>query len=138
MAVFGVRTKSDELVTSFMLESKERLKNSNLVKNPFRAEIVRLNVEDWAIEIEPVYFNFTPFFWIVAGAGYVLWGYSWWLWIPSCLGLLGIFWSKYFFFTMMKLGLRKKGYKGQVKLLSNKEMVRGIINGTERITGFVN
>jgi hypothetical protein len=60
-----------------------------------------------------------------------------WLSLPGMvLFSLGIFWSKWFFYVILRLGLKKKGYQGKVKMLSNGKMLKTIIKGKQNMDMF--
>lgn len=124
MAIFGVEFDSYDngKIYSGVDEIRKNLKDNNLVKNPFTGGIVQVN-NCFLFNIKPIYFNFTPFFIFPIVFIYYFMGLSWLLIIPICLMSLGFFWSKYFFYLMFKLKLRKIKYNGKVKLISDKKML---------------
>jgi len=82
--------------------------------------------------MSPIYFNFT---WL--GAGFCLLSYIMfvrlWLIIPMVIFLLlGLIWSSRFYYIMLKLGLKKKGYKGFIKYLRPSEIIEEVyFNGNK-------
>jgi hypothetical protein len=129
MSVFGIETENNLGVRIFMLQTLERLKNPNLIINPFNGLIKLVNCNDkqltYIVKITPVY----PPFWlfgvligviISAYKGTVL---TYWN-IATCFFLFfGLFWSKYFIYIVMRIALYKHGYKGKAKLISNSRLL---------------
>jgi hypothetical protein len=68
--------------------------------------------------MSPMFFNFTIFGWLILGSMFYFLGWTWFLLAPLFLCSLGFFWTKWFFYFGLKLGLKKKGYKGKVELIS--------------------
>lgn len=128
MAIFGVEIKDyDDRVQELVVETNVRLQDTNLMKNPFRGGIKGYPGSMYVLMLEPIYFNFTWFLWLAAGALYFFLGLTYWLIPPVLLGCLGIFWSKYFYYFMFKRGLKKKGYTGKTKLLSTAETLKRVV-----------
>lgn len=127
MAIFGVETEEDALVQELVVETNVRLQDTNLIKNPFRGGIKGYPDSMYVLMLEPIYFNFTWFIWVAAIGLYFWLGLSYWLIPPAILGCLGIFWSKYFFYFMFKMGLKRKGYRGKTTLLSTAETLKRVV-----------
>lgn len=126
MATFAIDLTENDESTKFFVDTQQRLETNNFVKNPFRGGVRKITGSMYLVYLEPVYFNFTPFIWVIVGALLFYKGWTWWLIIPMVLGSLGIFWSKYFFYYMLKLGLKKAGYKDKVKLVSLSDFIKKV------------
>lgn len=104
--------------TRFNLQSE-----FNIIKNPFcgslnlRQQGKRLIVY---MDIMPLYPDVSLFGWIgVLGVGYFM-GWTYWMVFPAFIGLTGFFHTRFFYYFMLMLGLRKKGYQGPIKYLFGK------------------
>lgn len=126
MTIFGVKVEDWKKCETFFKEMSKKFKDNNLVRNPFVGKVKRIG-DVYVVGIEPIYINFTPYVWMLGGATLLLWGFNWFHFVIIGVGSLSIFWSKYFFYYMLKRGLRKNGYKGKMKLLTNKNIVDGWI-----------
>jgi hypothetical protein len=83
------------------------------------------------LDIKPIY---PPIFWFVAVPLIVGMVFGWL--VVVIIGLLilstGLLWTKYFFYLMIILGLRKEGYKGKVVLVNEATLVRELMgHGTD-------
>jgi len=131
MAIFGVKLEEDNKAKLFMQESNDRLQDNSIVKNPFYGRIALVpNSEDYYIvDMEPVYLKA---YWggaFILMATLVFTGFKLTLWLLPGIALLccSIFWSKYFLYIMMRIGLRKAGYMGKIRLVNNKIMMKALI-----------
>ena len=126
MAIVSVLTDTDAIVDNYITSIKERLQSNSVLLNPFkssfRTELVHYNETTLCqlnlMSIEPVYPNVTIFGWIAAITTYWIWGWSGWIIPFIIIGLLGVFWSKYFYTLIFWLGLRKEGYTGRFRILT--------------------
>lgn len=132
MAIFGVELENNITATKFMEETDKRLSIDNLVTNPFEGKVKRLELEDkdnYVIVMDPVYPHFYQWGLIGILVTFMIVGFklSYW-YLPSLIIYsFGFFWSKYFFFIVLYLGLKKAKYTGKVRLLSNKKILRSIV-----------
>lgn len=121
MAKFVIITQRDDFSTRFFVETRERLKASNYMKNPFTGGITSLALDSsqdvHIVRINPIFFNFSIFGWISALGILYIFGPVWMIYPPLFIGLLGFFWSKWFFIFVIKKGLKKAGYKGAVEVV---------------------
>lgn len=123
MSVFGVILNDCEPAERFFRETNERLKENHLVKNPYVGSIKKLG-QVYVVKMQPVYFNYTWFIWLVLVASIIGFGFHYKWHIPMiAVGSLSIFWTKYFLFFMMKKGLKKAGYVGPVRMISPAEII---------------
>lgn len=134
MALFGLITEEDNKAKEFATETKERLENNNLIKNPFKSSIRQFIISEndklkilFVVYIEPVYFNFSVFGYLLAFGVFVIWGLTPWLIPGIALGLLGFFWGADFYYLMFRVGLRKKGYKGHIKRIRYKGIIEKVL-----------
>jgi hypothetical protein len=117
MAFFIVKTRNEPLVRSFFSDVKARLENDDLLKNQYRGNIFFKAKDKEAyffIKMSPIWFGFYKFgiFPFILGLFFM----KVWLWLPGLIILgFGFFWSPFFLFFLIFLGLRKKGYKGRVR-----------------------
>lgn len=133
MVFFAIETDKNAAIKEFMAETDKRLQNSNIVQNPFMGFTYLLEtVRDkytYVIKMAPVY---PPVYWggilgvivtlVLAG------GLTWWL-TPSVLIMsAGIFWSKPFFYSMLKYALQRKGYKGPMRIIDNDTIITKLVH----------
>ena len=142
MPVFGIRTDTNLKAQKYMEIVNINLKSNSLIKNPFNGGIKRIGQRSdrdgllkdyYAIVMHPIYPKFFYFGYVLAFIPFMLyeWHLNYWM-IPGLLiGLLGFFYSKYFSYMMLKLGLRKARYKGKVDLIPLYKIVEIFINYIE-------
>lgn len=129
MCLFAVESEKNNLVKSFLWDSNLRLQS-----NPFlKGRIIRVIGEEkdhyvvGMIPLIPRFYLIGPF--LIAGVlfftGLRL---TWWLLPGIILSMTGIFWSQYFAYAGLRLGLRKQGYKGYIKMTSKDECITLINN----------
>jgi len=124
MVVFGLHNKDNPIIDKVMLEIKDRGANVNPIANPFRIRITSFKF-GWVVSILPLYPNYSIFGWLVALGVYMIWGFNWLVTIGIIIGCLGIFWTKYFYMLMLRLSLRKNGYKDKIKFITSDEILEG-------------
>lgn len=126
MALIGIRTSVSVDAKSFWSKTFHRLNTDDLARNPFDAKIKLISPTLTVLDIKPIY---PPFFWF--GLVPLIVGFSFGWPLVILLGALifctGVFWSKYFFYLMIVLGLRKEGYKGKVILVKEVTLVRELM-----------
>lgn len=131
MTLFGLVTPKNQVVDSFMIDTNRRLQGT-LLKSPFNGKIISYPKGLHVVSITPVFFNFTFYGWMGAAGIFMVWGLTNWLIPPVILGMCGFFWTKYFFQLMLKLGLRKAGYKGQIDFVAGNTIIEMVVfNGTK-------
>jgi len=126
MAVIGLITENKEVLKDVFKGIIFKSKEKNFVKNPFSIKAKLEEKDDlfFLMEITPLY---PPVFWL----GFVLlipfiifeW-FNFFLIMPLLLLGIGFFWSKTFYLLVLKASIRKKGYKGQLRFLSKKDIIR--------------
>ena len=129
MALFGIETEKSEKVLKWFSESRERGESDNLIKNPFelRSKFFLDEKITLVMDITPVWPNLTVFGWIMSLTVFMFWGIRWFIIPGLILGSLGIFWSWPFYYFMATRGIRKAGYKGPIKFLTNKQIINRVV-----------
>lgn len=136
MVIFGISlSEENKAFEEFVAETNERIKDNNVVRNPFTGRIIKLDhiPGTYLIQISPLYPNYTPYIWIIGIFLFYFRGPHW-LHIPIIiLGCLGLFWSRYFYYWMFRLGAKKKGSNSKLSLLSDRKTLEVAFfnNGTE-------
>lgn len=137
MACFGVRlSKINKEAKKFIKETNKRLNEEHILNNPFRNSGILLLDNVLCCVFNPIYLNFPKialFFLfpiIFYFKGFVL---SFWYLPPLIMLVATLFWSKYFYFLFLILGLKKEGYDGKIKLIKKDDLIEEFfINGTKR------
>jgi hypothetical protein len=131
--VFGIETNKTDESLKYFTDTQKRMKDTNFINNPFKGIIkIFLNKDKiWNVFIlKPIYPDLSFIGLFIIGASYLLGGFQLNIGVYIGIGfilLMSFFWSKYFFYTMMRLGLMKAKYKGKVSLISNKELVKRVV-----------
>jgi len=134
MSFLIINTRKDLKALKFFSMTKKRLAEKNLIRNPFKGTLkvfVNNNSLFIPMEMSPLYPMFYPYGLLLFMAALFITGFTWWCAPGIIIFFTGIFYSKYFFYLMMRIGLRKQGYKGYIKLLRNQEAVRRLLYGTD-------
>lgn len=133
MALFGFKTKTTQALCSWVCETNNRLQDNSITKNPFKGRIklyTHKNEATVVCNLEPLWFNYTIFFWPMAIISYMVVKLAWPTILLSILGLFGAFWTTLFFYPISKLGLKKKGHTEALKLIGHKTIIQEVlING---------
>lgn len=135
MVIFGIEIDRTKESIAFMEETHNRLQVPNLVTNPFYGRVKRLSLQKnkkdhYVLVMDPVYIKFyTIGYFLLAGA-VVFAGFR--LSVAYLPGLIlsstRFFWSRFFMYLGLVLGLKKAGYKGKVKLLRDSTTLRKLLN----------
>lgn len=137
MALFGVGVIGTESSLRFMLRTHENLQIDNFVRNPFQGGVVycgtirkkTYELQAFGIDMRPTYphFYLVGLLWILLA---VIFGGGWGWYVPG-LAILGcgFFWSSSLFYILIWLGLHKAGYKGPIKRIE----LRALLRGTQRL-----
>lgn len=128
MVVFGfIVDQGSSIVQKFIDDVGTKLRSSNITKNPFFGRVRATGIAQRGkskdlivLSIRPIYPNYSVWGWVAAAVTFPL-GIRWLTFTWVAVGLLGFFWTKYFFISMMKLGLRKAGYKGPIEVINASE-----------------
>jgi len=130
MAYFGVETEQSEIVNAFVIDTNQKLQKQDVVKNPFSEGKVLKIRNGLFVYMKAVYLNIALYSALFSAILILIFnGFEWtqWFGIPIFFVVLAFFWSKYFYYAMMMWGLRKRGYKGKFKLLSDEESFKRLI-----------
>ena len=130
MAIFGVTVEHEAAAVLFFSKVNKRLGVEDMVKNPFEGRILQVERGFYVVDMKPIYPNMSWVFALPGFLGLLILGHLvWWVLLSfSIWGLFGFFWSRFFFFLMLWVGLRKVGYRGRVRLLRGDETLRGVMN----------
>jgi len=130
MPILGIESPFSMEVHKFIEQTDTKLQEKSLIKNPFigKCKIVhRGELLTWVVIIDPVYPPWIPLIGIISlGLVFVFFGNTIpWLYVPcSVLALSLFFWSREFYYIMLRLGLRKNKAKGRHRLLSKTKIIR--------------
>ncbi len=129
MAVFGIEIERSKEAFKFITETNKRLQlEGDIGRNPFygRAYILMNKSGVYGIfKMEPVYIKayLGGLFLLIPALIFSKFTWTWW-YIPGLALLsLGIFWSKYFYWAIATLGLKKSGYIGKKRLIKTSELL---------------
>lgn len=116
-----------------MQESNKRLQIKNLIKNPFIGKIILVPYtrgRHYLVDMQPVYPEFYKWGILLFIISFVISGYSISLWLLPGIVVysIGFFWSKYFIYLMLRVGLHRHGYKGPIRMVKREDILRHIIN----------
>lgn len=112
----------------FFKKVNESLLQESLIKNPFRGQVKEFNNGFYIIDMQPIYVNISPIFFIIAFGAW-LFHYTGVMYFMLACGLITAFlFSKYFAYCGLYLGLRKAGYNQSIKLLSGSESIRRLLS----------
>lgn len=138
MPVFAIQTESSPGVDLFIEQSNKRMQDGVKQFGGFKfytGGIVRLKKQTepgkdtYIFDMTSVIPKFYNIFLVLFIAKHLVFG----LGLDLCdipiavLYSFGFFWTRYFLFTMNYLGLRKSGYKGKLKMISDSEAIRRLV-----------
>lgn len=133
MAIFGVELDKNNISNLFIDKTKDKLASDNLVTNPFKGRILDItdNNKLYAIvDMSPIYFPvyYFGFFAIITTLIWFHFNINLWL-IPGLLmASTGILWHPYFYYFMLKKGLKKLQYVGSIKYLNHNRLLSVLLN----------
>lgn len=135
MAIFAIWIEEDIISLKYMEDTKQRLGRESLVHNPFIGSIKRWNNKRlegtyYGIDITPIYPKIYLWGIVLALVPLLFTGLKLTIWNYPGMVLFcgGVFWHRLFFYAVLRMGLRKAGYKGKIKLLSNSDILKRIIS----------
>lgn len=120
---FGVRLKDVEDLG--VVEYLEGLKprSGGVGFNPFNILFSKYNGL-FVFSFKPIFPPVWKFLFLISAGLFVIWGWSNWLLLPVLGGLLTfLFWWDRFYYFMMVLGLRKKGFVDVIEFVSASDVV---------------
>ena len=131
MAIVGLVTDKDPKAVDCFRKIIDKSKaEKGIAKNPFNIKHkIKLGSEDlfFLLDIEPVYPPVYLYGLIILFVVLVFKWFNWFLLLPLCLLGLGFFWSPPFYYIMLFFSLKKNGYKGKIKVLSLKKIIRRLL-----------
>jgi len=132
MTLLNIRVVDNISTRDYFKDMSYRAKGLNWIKNPFHFFIKDFPIDDihyrlYIISIECIYPNVSYAGYPILIGSYYVWGINWFSWFGIALILSGFFWSKYFYYFMLTLGLRKEGVRSKVKLLSDNKVLKWIL-----------
>jgi hypothetical protein len=116
--------KKHKLLETFVKESDKRFKGKDFFKNPFKNAGIKslLSPETYVVYLEHGYINPSIAIGFLSIAANIFLS----IWVSVPLFILFLFisfmFSKYGIYAGLVYGLRKKGYKGKINLLKQKEL----------------
>jgi hypothetical protein len=122
----NLEVEHDNGVSFFISETEERFKKAENIK----AFINKIDIKKYRT-YERDFYNFVvelvpPFWLLIDGIVVVLmliFGWKSWLIIPLAFTVLCAWvWSPFYFKTMLKKGLKKTGYNGKIRFISDKRL----------------
>jgi len=127
MAIIGILTDKTNLSFNFFRSVIYKTSDTSLLKNPFSVRS-KLKIQKkelfFVMDLTPVYPPIFYFGFLLLIPFIVFQWINIFLVLPILLIMLGFFWSSTFYLMLLLAGLRKDGYKGKVKILSKKEIIR--------------
>lgn len=107
------------------------MKIVDMVKNPFKGKVSMITHETkeltFILDIRPIYPDIVPKVGLfLAIVGLV---FNWWILTIGgfALSMTFFFWTKYFFYLMIKLSRKKQGIKGTIVLVPLEDCLRGVL-----------
>ena len=119
----------------FFEDINKRLEPGDMVKNPFTAQMHLISREDDLIvimDLEPLYPDMIPKVGLFLAGVSLLFDWTATMIIGLVLASTWFFWTDRFFYLVLNRARKKKGLEGRIKLLSNKEAWRGVLEGWDR------
>ena len=125
MVIFGISVSNSLELDNFIYKTNNRFENvvtfyGTLTK--YKDLVV--------VDMKPL---IVPFFWFGLLTFFTLlyfFGFNKFSIFSLMIFSTGIFWTKYFFYMMLKIGLKKEGHKGKIRLLSSQKTLEGVLYGT--------
>ena len=129
MALLCIETIPSGLVDRYFKKVHEKLHEKDLVRNAFTGGVKKFGGGLYGVHMRPIY---PPVY--IIGLLYVVvflffnrFQWSWWLLPGIIVGLTGVFYSAWFFYTMLYFGLRKLGYEGKIHFLTCSQFMRRLV-----------
>lgn len=131
MVLFAIELHRTVSSVLFIDKTIERLNKKDITKNPFTGKIKYFNDNQNIIvyfDMNPIYpdISYILLFPIVALIVFQKYGMAIYI-ITSFFLLLKFLHTKYFYYLLLKKGLRKYNYNDNIKLLGSKEMIRTLL-----------
>jgi hypothetical protein len=130
MPVFGVELQGNDLAPfkKFVRETNDRIENCGVISSPYNGRVtLKKNIA--LIDLEPIWPNLS-FLGILIPVVVLFFGLSlYWLFATIPFILLGMSFHPSFVFKVFKKGAKKAGYEGQIKMLTQKQLIRWLAYG---------
>ena len=126
MPSFGVRVEDCESAREFFESVRRRLAVVNPLENPFRGRLKRVG-RVYVLSLDVIWpqvylISIVPF-----AVYFFLWS-AWWLVVIGSFFLsIGLLWTPWFHYFLLRKGLRKAGYCGRVEFLGCAKCVRELV-----------
>jgi len=128
MAIFAIEAEEDQVLKDFIKQTRNNLEKPDIMKNPFNGFIIDLK-DMIFLNIDPIYPNPLKFMFFVVTLQVIFFGlFGWWDW--TVFSIVVVFFTigslvhtKYFFYYFLKFSLKKKGYKKEIRLMSDREIM---------------
>ena len=119
---------NDAFSNSYFAGVKARTGTTDIVRNPFKTKYKNIGKGVHAYLIEPLW---PPVYWwsVIPFAAGIFFGKAWIIIIGSIMGSIGFFWSAPFYHLLLRIGLRRAGYKGRIKHISSGAALRVVLCG---------
>ena len=116
----------NQIINNFVEETNKRF-----TKVLFFIGSVEYRKDLLIVNMRPLAFGFYWFGLLMALGIYYIAGWNFFI-IPSLiLFSLGFFWTRYFFYIFLRLGLKKVKYKGLISLLNDQKTLEVVLYGTK-------
>lgn len=127
MVIFGVKVESENQ------EIKEFVYKTNLrfSKVLFFRGFLNYDNDTLMVNMKPLIFKA---YWFGLFAGLIIFyfaGFNIFTILSLVVFGFGFFWTRYFFYLFLRIGLRKADYKGFMKLQSDQQTLEGVVYGTK-------
>lgn len=133
MALIHVSLNEDIISMRHFKSMHENLQKEHFLKNPFLGGVIRWKLPEsthtyYTVVIKPIVIKLYYMGLFLALIPILVTGnisiYS----LPGIIIFaLGFFWSKWFYYVMLRLSLRKKGYRSKVKLIKDDDLFIEVI-----------
>lgn len=127
MVIFGVEVSNSKELDNFIYKSNKRFKKVLL----FYGELSKVK-NILVVNMRPL---LMPFYWMGLFSFFVItyfWGFNKFSIMALMVFSGGIVWTRYFFYFFLKMGLKKEGHKGKIKLLYDQNTLREVLYGSIR------
>lgn len=115
MPKFNVEVEHDGKALKFFTETKERLKSPNMANNPFTGSL-DYDQGEAVVNLSTIYPNVAILAVFPLVPVFLLGLSFWWLLFSIPFLAVGFAHTKYALYLGMRVGLRKAGYKGKIKM----------------------
>ena len=131
MTTFGAYLEDNKILRKFLKETRERYEAKGINRAFSRQEHIKGNII--YVNVDTLIPSFRMFYTYIIGASILaslIFGLKILVFGLVCtfiLGIVELFRSPQFSFFAFKMGLRKWGYKGSIKLMTKEEVIKDLI-----------